>query len=146
MANTYDGSMLRRWFIRMPFLVALALVVGVWVGSYWGGFTSAWRCNKTLALMILVDGRVDFEVLERSAGGWLFNYLPVGTLNWTDVDSRSRFHLLGFCLHTVKGGDFNVIFPLWFATLLLLGLNWFVWGKTRAKPVGRAFSVDVQVT
>lgn len=43
-------------------------------------------------------------------------------------------------------GFLQVAFPLWLPTVLLAGMNWFVWRRTRsmgaARGAGRAFPVE----
>ena len=51
--------------------------------------------------------------------------------------------------HGFYAGEFSgiknswaIVFPLWLATLLLAGLSWFAWRKTRGAGVGRGFPVE----
>ena len=46
--------MIKRWLIRLPFLLALALVVGVWVTSYFGGIgVGGWRRGRNWDIVVV---------------------------------------------------------------------------------------------
>jgi hypothetical protein len=135
--------MIRRWIIRLPFLLALAFVVGVWVTSYFGGITVCKLLAGRMWEIYFIQGQTALEMdpgspfpdsplyfyFDRRAIAK--NYIPLPTT-------------LGFYKGHWPGFDTSVLiaYPLWLPTVLLAGLNWFVWRKTRAKYNGRGFPVE----
>ena len=139
--------MLRRWLIRVPCLLALAFVVGVWITSYFGLLWMDRRSGGNLVEVGAVQGLV---FMSERAGPPLYD-TPLHRPGFAYADEPLHFwftrgakdvnyviapRMLGFGaspLSLLRIGV-AIIFPLWLPTLLLAGLNWFVWRKTRAKP------------
>lgn len=136
--------MVKRWLIRSLCLLPLACVVGVWVTSYFGQFIwhdwldgRGWEVNDVRGLVYVSEdpgSRFRMHLHYESLGP-----LMSGNMDWNSVTPT-----LGFYCGTVGSDDymFGIIFPLWLPTLLLLGLNWFVWRKTRVKYNERGFPVE----
>jgi len=136
--------MLRRWLIRVPCLLALAFVVGVWVASYFGALVVASYPGGRICWAGFAQGLVQIdEQWNRPAPTDFvrFNFYHHQTAEDLYFDPTT----LGFYLGQESGmtDTFALGFPLWLPALLLAGLNWFVWRKTRAKRVGGAFPVEV---
>ncbi len=128
--------MFRRWLIRMPLLVALAFVVSVWVGSYFGGIglqkcvaRREWDVGAVqgLAYMSEVSGDFPNQPLRMTAPNHLSGPKTLGFSH----SSWQRFPDI-----------LAIVFPLWFPTIILSVLCLFVWRKTRAKYNGRGFPVE----
>ena len=146
--------MIRRWLIRGLALTLLTLCGVAWVGSYWRFAEWFHFDGHYLTKLDLTSGRA--EILGGNAAYpkiWAWQVRPYYADERTPITLfinlyRPRYHFLGF----IWDGDFKtpsyhhmwVLFiPLWFPTFLCLLLLWFVWRKTRAKPVGGAFPVEV---
>ena len=136
--------MVMRWLMRGMCLVLLAGVVGVWVGSYAGTLTMRkWSAGRDW----LVGAVQGLGFMARSDDMGLramplkFDFIPGGTARGL------RPRTLGF-----YGGPWSrqpdswqVVFPLWLPTLLLVALNGFVWRWTRRRQVGaRAVGFPVE--
>ena len=129
------GGMFRRWIIRSLFLVPLVCVVGLWVTSYWKCLEFS-HIGRGIYESRTDWGRVFIFHMEAHSSpvGW---HAWIGTPSpnwnfWFEMDSRV-VPTYGHCI--------SVWVPLWLPTLLLLGLNWFIWRTTRPKPKGRAFPI-----
>ena len=134
--------MVKRWLIRTLFLLPLACVVGVWVTSYFG------------ALMMLRSHGIYLACTSVHGGVWLIeDHLPDLDVplhvefkqGWKVEDVYSLpSSKLGFYFgpDSFHEDSLEIAFPLWLPTLLLAGLNWFVWRKTRAKYNERGFPVE----
>jgi hypothetical protein len=141
--------MLRRWLIRVPFLLALALVVGVWVTSYFAGFSvnttlaaRDWSVGSVHGLNIFYTFPDSNDLLSRPT--FRFRFQSHATVqDWNLARTTWGFH--GSADARVPDSVL-IVFPLWLPTLLLAGLNWFVWRKTRAKYNGRGFPVEAAST
>jgi len=132
--------MLRRWLIRSLFLLALAFVVGAWVTSYFGGIVAItsfggrfWAVGAVQGLGITAEGSSSSVVSGFHFGGTADGLVPtILGFGWgeeSDPFSTDPPYL-------------ESVFPLWLLTVVLAGLNWFVWRKTRAKYNGRGFPVE----
>jgi len=132
--------MLRRWLIRVPCLLALAFVVGVWVTSYFAEIAvnkeatgRAWVVLAAQGLGSMgEDGGIRYpdSALRFSWFGGPDPGMPPTTLGfYVGPWPRSPKSLM-------------IILPLWLPTLLLAALCWFVWRKMRAKYNGRGFPVE----
>lgn len=141
--------MIRRWLIRLPFLLALAFVVGAWVMSYFAGFTYFWNLGGRCWQLGSAQG-LGYVSVARSE---FSNHFEFGrgdsSTHWFGGHPTLGFSIEsgdGIGIHNLGGSDsLGVIFPLWLPTLVLSGLTWFVWRKTRPKQVGRAFPVEPTV-
>ncbi len=139
------GGMLRRWLIRVPFLLALACVLSVWVVSYFGALAAYTDSHGDRKYISAVQGLWDMGEVGSPgyAPGSHFQFYG----GWNSKDWNLPPTTLGFYygrpLPVYRG--FEIVFPLWLPALVLAGLNWFVWRKTRGKGVGgvgRAFPVE----
>jgi hypothetical protein len=129
--------MIRRWLIRMPFLLALALVVSVWMASYFGGLQLTCWFRGRLGSVGAVQGAT-FMIHATHQGApaqYRFRFQDGATAEeWGIVPA--------FWCGRLSWGAWSVNFPLWLPTLLLGGLNWLVWRKTRPKHNGKGFPVE----
>jgi len=138
--------MLRRWLIQIPFFLPLTIVVAVWIVSAFGEFV--W--GK------MASGREWYTGAIRGLYYLGENYYPHDrdrplefVCHWgiKQEDTGLPRTTLGFGYHC--GIDFLhrdslvIVFPLWLPTLLLTGLNWLVWRKTRPGKPGGAFPVEM---
>ena len=135
--------MLRRWLIRVPCLLALAFVVGVWIASYFGRVFLSKNSGGRFWSIGTVQGLVYMD--EDGSHPW--SPTPLQLYCFQGVTAREC--QLGPTTLGFYGGrwpgwrdSLQIVFPLWLPTLLLAGLNWFVWRKTRAKYNGRGFPVE----
>ena len=134
--------MVRRWLIRLPFLLALALVVGVWIASHREGIQLSLNVHGHSVHAKAVEGLgMMIEIAVPTIAPIITFERPARARDW-----GMSYANLGFtCLSGWPSRDVQMIgFPLWFPTLLLLALNWFVWRKTRLKPVSQAFPVEME--
>jgi hypothetical protein len=137
-------AMFRPWLIRLPFLLALICVITVWVASYFGGFrlgaTSAageWSIGAVQGLGFeYQDGVVALEDDTASVSGFT---LGTKAKDWFDVITTLGF---GRGKKAWFPKSSVIVFPLWLPTLMLAGLNWFVWRNTRPQFNGQGFPVD----
>ena len=122
----------------MPFLLALALVVGVWVASYFGVLALLIFPEHHCFFISAIQGDADLGVAE----DWFHHEVEIHFhRGWRPVDWGVPPTTLGF--YFARNMEyFQLIFPLWLPTLVLTGLCWFAWRKTRPMPVGRAFPVE----
>ena len=135
--------MIKRWLFRSFFIGLLVLCVGAWVISRW--WTSEFTyLGTSYDGATLADGRIGFGQNHSPSTfrtGWHQDFRPNVRGYWSVSDLSPNLHGLGFsCYH--DSGRWDIIIPLWLPTLLLAGLNWFVWRKTKPKPVGRAFPIE----
>jgi hypothetical protein len=135
--------MIRRWLIRVPCLLALALVVGVWITSYFGELVLyAFSGNRQWEVDAIdgLEGMGEYHCVPASDTPPRFAFMT-----WlTAKDMVGGPTILGFRVGWIMGNpdSLQIIFPLWLPTVLLAGLNWFVWRKTRSKGAGRGFPVE----
>jgi hypothetical protein len=67
--------MIRRWLIRVPCLLALALVVGVWITSYFGVISVLIHSgNRTLGVNVVQGLGALGAMLDDPSGDPLFNF------------------------------------------------------------------------
>lgn len=134
--------MIRRWLIRMPCLLALTLVVGVWIVSYCCIPGVRVRASEHVCAIDVDTGvifcRISPEPGPNVGPAFLFgsSMFPSGTpfaykcaAFWIGRSSR-------------EPGLFIVFFPLWLPAAVLATLSWLVWRKARSKGAGRGFSVE----
>jgi hypothetical protein len=134
--------MVRRWLIRVPFLLALAFIVGVWIASYFGAITAVDSRFGNLWQVTIVQGLDDFDKIPLSMKpGMEFRFLRHDTAKDRFVDDTT----FGFDFgeNPVIPGMWRIVFPMWLPAIVLSLLNWFVWRKTRGRSVGGAFVVEV---
>lgn len=135
--------MKKRWLIRSLFIGLVVLCVVAWVGSLWRSLDID-HSGKTWDEMSVADGRIciqeivpDFPIMQ----GWHTTFRSTHWNIWKSEDANSQYHLAGFSLHqSVK--IWAVTIPLWFPTLLSVGMLWLLWRKTKAKPIGHAFPIE----
>jgi hypothetical protein len=135
--------MVRRWLIRLPFLLALALVVGVWITSHIGLLYTDKRFAGRLWTIFVIQGLATFDVeapYTHPDEPFSFDF----SRKYTAKDVIPMPTTLGFYAGRWRGepDTLLLIFPLWLPSVMLSGLNWFVWRKTRAKYNGRGFPVE----
>jgi hypothetical protein len=135
-----------RWLVRLPCLLALALVIAVWVASHVVAFYVTKQFPDRFCWGSVVQGLVDIVVDRKEPRpdhpfGFGFSK------EYTTKDLIPVRTTLG-----IYGGrrpgmsdSLLIVFPLWLPTLVLLGLNWFVWRKTRPTYNGKGFPVEVDV-
>lgn len=135
--------MVRQWIIRLLFLAPLVCVAGLWVTSYFGcpgswGFLCGRRWNTGTVngeVFICYSSNLDMPIRTAHLIFWRHD----STASWGLEPLTWGF---GWGPNRNGFGWSFVAVPLWLPTLLLLGLYWFVWRKTRAKYSGRAFPVE----
>ena len=140
------GGMLRRWVIRVPILLGLGCVLSVWVASYLGAVEMSWQSENFWD----IGGVQGLCVVSKSQVIFPGTSPPhIDFAERVTVEGRFGAHgppRMTFGLYCGKGpglaDSYLVIFPLWLPAIVLAGLNWFVWRKTRDKGVGRAFPVE----
>ena len=138
------GGMMRRWVIRVAFLLALGCVLSVWVGSYFGWFAAYYTSSAVHRYVGASGGLCD--MIEDQYVGMVPSPLEFHFFPGSKVKDLNRPPIkLGFYWGKPVVGlnTFEIVFPLWLPAVVLAGLNWFVWRKTRAKAVGQAFPVEV---
>lgn len=146
--------MTKRWIIRIFFIALLTLCVVAWVGSYFRSVGIAFNGSHRFSSVDVDCGEVhlyDFAGLKTVVLTSLPFYSgpasPDAVRNWLRT---MTYHHLGFGVSPyhdvhVVGRKINwgdAMFPLWFPSLLCTLLLWFVWRKTKPKPIGRAFPVE----
>lgn len=135
--------MLRRWIIRSLFLVPLVCVVAVWVTSYFGTISvhrtigvRAWTLGSVSGMVVFLE----FQIAPSEAVLWIPGFVPHMTAkDWGIPQPMFEFY---FGSWPGISDSFGIVFPLWLPTLLLLGLNWLVWRKTRQRAGRGAFPVE----
>ena len=134
--------MFRRWLIRGLALTLLTLCVVAWVGSYWL-MVCAGHWGEREVLIQVEWGRIGLSCSNADRpSNWGVIHYPAASNVWLLSDTRVRFHWLGFTLRYDFRG-FGGTVPMWFSTLLGFLLFCLVWRKTRAKPAGGAFPVEL---
>ncbi len=141
--NGYNTPMLRRWLIRVPCLLALTFVVGVWITSYFGGFGCSEFVKGRGWYLTAVQGLGCAEECGGLPGNTtLFqSYFDSGA---TAQELLPEPTTLGFYASRMQRfpDSFVIIYPLWLPTLLLTGLNWLVLRKTRPKRLWQGFPME----
>jgi hypothetical protein len=133
----YNAPMVMRWLMRGVCLLLLAGVVGVWAGSYAGALGMVKNSAGRVWMVGTVQG-LGFMVRSGVAG------LPATPLEFHFTRGRTVEHIgmpprtLGFYGEgwPWDPAGWQIIFPLWLPTLLLVVLNGFVWRWTRRRKVG----------
>jgi hypothetical protein len=135
--------MKKRWIFRGIVLLLLAVCVTVWVASYWGGMrVQGCRGGRFLQVIAVEgvgymgeDGSVPFRDspfrFSFEHGARAKDLLDMSTTTWSFGGIFRNLPVSGY-----------IIFPFWLPTLPSALLLWFVWRKTRARPVGRGFPVE----
>jgi hypothetical protein len=136
----------KRWLIRSIFIGLLTLCVGTWVGSYWQGIGIDYGGTERNLGLTGADGEAVLAAEDNdpfgSVLGWHFYRFNRAARSGTGYE-YAQYRLLGFGFEkVVRPTCWFVWVPLWFPILLFALLLWFVWRKTKAKPVGRAFPVE----
>ena len=144
------AAMKKHWLIRNIFIGLLALCAVFWAGSYWRAteISHDGVLGTAGESLRMSDGRISIDkyyiVDDPSATQpkWTYSsesFSPEAARarGW-DFYERSKYRCLGFSLEPWS----SATIPLWFPTLLFALLLWFVWRKTKAKPVGGAFPVE----
>jgi hypothetical protein len=137
------GGMVRRWVIRVLTILLLALCLGAGVASYWRFITIAYA-SESISTLGVGWGRLSFiHAASRPAKmgpGWSLDHASVYSGSWARWDERADGKFVGFSYHRFSDG-FDGTVPLWFPTLVLALLTWFIWRKTRAKVSGNPVPV-----
>jgi len=131
---------MKRWIIRSFFIGLLLLFVGGWILSYkWSWDLSHQGYNFWSVGCVWGTCEINWwgHVQFRPSGFKLDNLSPA-----TDYLPYYRHHLLGFHLTTELDAIFLAI-PFYFPTTICAALLWLAWRKTRPKPEGRAFPVEL---
>ena len=131
--------MRKRWLIRGLALTVLTLCVVAWVGSYWSSIA---LYNKDFEIT-LSRGRV-LCALDGPSATTDLEMRVKDSYDWSEWDRRVDVWFFGFTAD-YRAEVIQWTIPLWFPTLLAALVLWLVWRKTRAKPVGGAFPVEVAV-
>jgi hypothetical protein len=135
-------GMLRRWLIRVPFLLTLVCVPGVWVVSYFGALAAYTDSHGDRRYVSAVQGLWDMGKLSGVAytsRPYFGFYRGLKTKDWNLPPTTLGFYF-GSPLPFYHG--FEIIFPLWLPTLLLAALNRFIWRKTRHSSDSKGFPVE----
>ena len=135
--------MKKRWLIRSLFLLPLLCVVAVWVGSCFGRIDVEMAVGSRGLGLSSVQGLLSVQELP-----FRISRSHLDFKRGANADLWWRDHPTGLHIGRIFDipGSLVLIFPLWLPTLLLLGLLWFVWRKTRTKVAGRAFPVEPKET
>jgi hypothetical protein len=137
------SAMIRRWLIRLPFLLALALVVGAWIRSYFGEL-DVYQMTKGFYWDVGAVRGQGFLGVDLSSP------YPVKPLTFSFSSGETREDFLnapttwGFYGGPVPlwRDAYVIIFPLWLPTLLLAVGNGFVWRKTKKRNTGQGFPIE----
>jgi hypothetical protein len=128
---------MKRWIIRTFFIGLLLLFAGGWVGSYKYGWEVGYRNNNTWVLEVN-RGRIDLD--------WWDSFNIHEEQGWYGRSAYAQVPInydhLGFFWMN-EAGIIWLSIPFWFPTTVSAALLWWVWRKTRPKPVGRAFPVEL---
>lgn len=144
--------MTRRWFIRGLALTLLTICVVAWAGSY-GGSAGVEHLNHWWYQISVAYGRISIErhahPLFAPYTGWHTWFLASGRLlvyqvAWTELDRDAVFHFAGFSIGSRIGPEATtwVHVPLWFVSVILTSLLWFVWRRTKPKSKAMGFPVE----
>jgi len=151
-----------RWCIRGFAVALLTLCLSVWGWSYFHHFSIEYRPSLGESYRVeIYKGKVVFgftEVNDGPSSGWRFEHrciergriigmeLLVTQLLYTDREFLAvdrRFLGFAYFKRTNPIQIWGVGIPFWFISLLLAGLVWFVWRRTRGEMAGRGFPVEV---
>ena len=140
--------MKKRWLIRSIFIQLLAVCVAAWVGSYWQMVGVEFTQDQRSQLLAVEGGLIVIGDGEQSlwiGGRVLLHHHPSDNESLKKSYLATDYHVAGFAYnsasithHLRRAATIPLYFPTLFSTLLL----WFVWRKTKAKPIGRAFPME----
>jgi hypothetical protein len=140
-----DARMSRRWLIRIPCLLPLVLIVGLWVTSHFGGIQICGGFWSRQFLFMSAEGLgcLDVERQGTSTSNSIdFIFIPQLTaLNWYWKGTTPHFWGGRFWTYSDGFGS-AFLFRFWLPTLPMVALNWFVWRKTRPKYNGKGFPIE----
>ena len=141
--------MKKRWLIRGLALLLLTLCVGAWVGSYWRAALAVHLERDTPSVLVVADDGWIYCARKRvgysGAPRWEMVFFSTqDAAPFGDQGAQTQYRFAGFSINTAAG-CWEMIVPFYFPTFLSALLLWFVWRKTRAKAIGRAFPVEVAV-
>lgn len=135
--------MVKRWLIRVLFLLSLACVVGIWIASYFGGIGLEKRYGGRSSGIGVIAGLVftGEDGNDPYPDEPLHFYFDSGA---TADGPLAKRVTLGFSVSPWAQfpDQFVIVFPLWLPTMILSALLWFVWRKTRGCKVGRGFPAE----
>ncbi len=133
--------MLRRRSIRLPFLLALVCIVGVWVASYFGMISISANLRERSGTAFAIEGLGGISKWPFPTQSPRFFFQRRATVSDLYLPHAPT---LGFYYDTMSPmrGFFEVVFPLWLPTPLWAGLCWWVGRMTRVREIGRAFPVE----
>ena len=144
--------MLRRWVIRVFFMVPIVLCAVGWV---WGAMLSGAVCyahSERFVYVAPTEGRIlvalGVDPIEHDGWRSSFEYLSRAYF-WPPIDNDYYHYHLGFTFgprEKVSGNWRAFAVPYWFLILLSSGVFWWVWRKTRAVTARGAFPVEVRGT
>ena len=148
---------MKRLIIRSFFIMLLLLGVGGWGWSYFYTVDLSYSASTgrlhTQFGTITVEGEISGGKLILVCfdnpwywRGWSFSQNRRRSKNdlETYVEQWNDWQLLGFRFYI--DGTYHLRFiqiPLWFPSIVFSIGYWLVWRKTRPKPIGRAFPVEL---
>jgi hypothetical protein len=145
---------MRPWLFRVSALMLVTLCLVAWVGSYCRE-VGLERWDAPTSWVLTVNGG-DLELCTKTVPDPAWRQYVVKSWDWIyclPAKSEystvgSNYNCLGFYAWFGSGGGIfggsvmTIVIPIWFPSLLAVGLLWFVWRKTRAKPDRKAFPVE----
>jgi len=139
--------MVWRWIIRGVFLLALAIVVGVWVGSYWRHVGVGYIGGQHSRSLGVASGWVIFSDFDDSGyvgNEWSWSSQRANLEPVAVAYLSGKYHFAGFGFRQTGGSlrGWHVFVPLWCPATISALLLWLGWRKTRAKSVGGAFPME----
>ena len=141
--------MFRRWFIRLLVLLPIVLcIIGWgWSSTHTGWIRYSYGTNTFNANWIGCGTRKGFIFFQngidspvRFRAGWHCGAESDKATESSFVPSTGFY---GFD-HSVSLHTQFLFLPYWFLVLIFSGLLWLIWRRTRPKPKGGAFPVEVQ--
>ena len=142
--QSHNARMFRRWLIRSLALTLLTFCVAAWVVSYSGEYGVRPHLQAEIVcgfndgfVYLVVWMNPDYDIIFP-----FWDYRP-GDSQAYGAYKRAKHHLLGFAYRSSSSRSWYLLVHMWFPTLLSALLLCFVWRKTRAKPIGGAFPVEV---
>jgi hypothetical protein len=150
----YNADMVRRWFIRGFFVgLLLSCLAAWWASGYYSATVDYFQDGRfgvggeSMAGIVRFGGGIGVEYYCPSGfSGHVARSSPPGfmALRW-DEPKDYYFGFSVFSGHsTTTGTVFGISVPYWFISLVLAVLLWLVWRKTRPKPKGGAFPVEIR--
>ena len=140
--------MKRRWIIRSIFMLPILLCIVGWewsathsFGMLYSHYDYFFCCNTYWGCVSATYQRFD---LTSQPGAWDF------AINSTDhhflwASANFTHQFLGFA-YKVEPHLYTLVAPYWFLILVFSGVLWIVWRRTRPKPKGGAFPVEVKAS